>query len=103
MANASSLAPDFHPRKEELPVSGDRNFAINGQITMLVLLLLFPLCLLFILYFICAKRLRDALKVRQSELVSPGNVSVSADFKRQIRDGYLMHQSVESKRTQQPV
>ncbi|KAJ6778077.1 hypothetical protein OIU74_001968 [Salix koriyanagi] len=103
MANASSLAPDFHPRKEELPVSGDRNFAINGQITMLVLLLLFPLCLLFILYFICAKRLRDAFKVRQSELVSPGNVSVSADFKRQIRDGYLMHQSVESKRTQQPV
>ncbi|KAL3569773.1 hypothetical protein D5086_029663 [Populus alba] len=109
MANASSLpsvltlAPDVHTQKDELPVSSDRNFAIHGQITMLVLLLLFPLCLLFILYFVCAKRLRDASKVRQPELVSPSNVSVSPDFKGQIRDGYLMHQSLEHKTAQQPV
>ncbi|KAJ6871440.1 hypothetical protein NC652_036951 [Populus alba x Populus x berolinensis] len=109
MANASSLpsvltlGPDVHTQKDELPVSSDRNFAIHGQITMLVLLLLFPLCLLFILYFVCAKRLRDASKVRQPELVSLSNVSVSPDFKRQIRDGYLMHQSLEHKTAQQPV
>ncbi|KAI9380599.1 hypothetical protein POPTR_016G121650v4 [Populus trichocarpa] len=109
MANAGSLpsvtlSPDIvHTQKDEIPVSSDRNFAIHGQITMLVLLLLFPLCLLFILYCMCAKRLRDASKVRQPELVSPRNVSGSPDFKGQIRDGYLMHQSVEHKTTQQPV
>lgn len=109
MANAGSLpsvtlSPDIvHTQKDEIPVSSDRNFAIHGQITMLVLLLLFPLCLLFILYCMCAKRLRDASKVRQPELVSSRNVSGSPDFKGQIRDGYLMHQSVEHKTTQQPV
>lgn len=109
MANAGSLpsvtlAPDIvHTQKDELPVSSDRNFAIHGQITMLVLLLLFPLCLLFVLYCMCAKRLKDASKVRQPDLVSPRNVSGSPDFKGQIRDGYLMHQSVEHKTTQQPV
>ncbi|CAK7343820.1 unnamed protein product [Dovyalis caffra] len=107
MANASALssvtlAPDVHARKDELLVSSDRNFAVHGEIMMLVLFLLFALFLLFILYFMCLKRLKDASKLSQSELVSPRNFTIS-NFKGQIRDGYLMHHSVESKTTQQPV
>jgi ABC-type glycerol-3-phosphate transport system permease component len=97
-----TLAPDDHLQNDELLVSGDRNFAVHGEIMMLVLLLLFTSFFLFILYLVCAKRLKDASKVTQSELISPRNFTISK-FKGQIRsEGHLMHQSMESNTTQQP-
>ncbi|KAG6771691.1 hypothetical protein POTOM_023073 [Populus tomentosa] len=103
MANVSDLPPvTLAPDNDELLVSGDRNFAVHGEIMMLVLLLLFTLFFLFILYLVCAKRLKDASRVPQSELISPRNFTFS-NFKGQIRsEGHLMHQSMESKTTQQP-
>ncbi|KAB5552193.1 hypothetical protein DKX38_009504 [Salix brachista] len=106
MADVSALptlAPDDHTQKAELPVSSDPNFAVHGEIMMVVLLLLFASFLLFILlYFMCAKRLKDASKVTRSEIISPRNFT-TCNFKDQIRDGYLTRQSMVSNTAQQPV
>lgn len=109
MANASelaasaSLAPD-NPQKDELLVSGDRNFAVHGEITMLVVVLLFIFFLLFIIYVLCLNRQNNAPNLNQSEPVSPRNYSI-AMLKGKMKgdQSNLMHQFEDCRRTHQPV
>lgn len=94
-----ALTPDnINPQKDELLFSGDRNFAVHGEIMLLVLVLLFAFFLLFIIYFLFKRRYNyDSPKLSQSELVSQMNPS-AAIFKVQLKDGTNLMQV-----TQQPL
>ncbi|KAJ9180541.1 hypothetical protein P3X46_008769 [Hevea brasiliensis] len=82
-----ALTPNNHPQKDELLVSGDRNFAIHGEIMLLVLLLLFAFFLLFLAYLLFKRRSKyDSPKLSQSELVYPMNTPATM-FKIQFKDG----------------
>ncbi|GKV22046.1 hypothetical protein SLEP1_g31950 [Rubroshorea leprosula] len=60
-SSAPPSLPDDDPN-HELQLSGDRNFALHGEITMLILLLLFAIFILFLLLFLCIKRSRSNLQ-----------------------------------------
>ncbi|KAJ9185409.1 hypothetical protein P3X46_005047 [Hevea brasiliensis] len=83
---SASLPPNENPQKDELLFSDDRNFAVHGEIMLLVLVLLFAFFLLFIVYFLCKRRSNDSPNISQSELVSPMNPSATM-FKVQFKDG----------------
>ena len=99
MANASSqpsaplAANSAGPGKDELLFSGDRKFAMHGEIMLLVLVLLFASFLIFIAYLLCKRRSNnsysdDSPKLGQSEPTTPMNYSTSiAMFKVQFKDG----------------
>ncbi|OAY41526.1 hypothetical protein MANES_09G109200v8 [Manihot esculenta] len=89
---SDSLAPNNNPQNDELLFSGDRNFAIHGEIMLLVLVLLFASFLLFIVCFLCKSKSNDSSKLSQSELVSPVNPSAGSTFKVQFKDGTNMMQ-----------
>ncbi|KAK3444963.1 hypothetical protein EUGRSUZ_A00598 [Eucalyptus grandis] len=48
-------APDRSPRKEELPLSEDRDFAAKGKAMMLVVVLLFASLFIFLVVLACMK------------------------------------------------
>uniref|UniRef100_A0A5B6ZMN3 Uncharacterized protein n=1 Tax=Davidia involucrata TaxID=16924 RepID=A0A5B6ZMN3_DAVIN len=92
-----SVAPMVF-QKDGTPFSGDRNFALHGEIMMLILVMLFTIFILSIVFFLYMKRVHGAAKLGPPELVSPSNYSFPM-FKGQINYGLKsLHQSEDSER-----
>ncbi|XWS67274.1 hypothetical protein CRYUN_Cryun05aG0273400 [Craigia yunnanensis] len=63
---SSSMAPDDSQQDDHLLFSRDRNFALHGEIMMLIFLLLFAVFLSFLLLFLYIKRSRSNANLQDS-------------------------------------
>ncbi|KDP22853.1 hypothetical protein JCGZ_00440 [Jatropha curcas] len=79
-------ANNNNPQKDEPLFSGDRNFAVHGEIMLLVIVLLFAFFLLVIFYVLCKRRTNESSKLSQSEQSSPV-VPAVAVFNVKFKDG----------------
>ena len=80
------MAPDDPQQDDHLLYSRDRNFALHGEIMMLIFLLLFAVFLSFLLFFLYIKRYRSEFNLQDSsEQISPNkfsSVQLKAHFER---------------------
>lgn len=95
--NSIPLAPNntIPQKDDELLFSSDRNFAVHGEIMLLVLVLLFALFLLFIVYLLCKRRSNESTKLSQLEVASPVNSTVTM-FTVKVKDGLNLMPSTQA-------
>ncbi|XVF76867.1 hypothetical protein PTKIN_Ptkin13bG0301200 [Pterospermum kingtungense] len=74
---SSPMAPDDPQQDDHLLFSRDRNFALHGEIMMLIFLLLFAVFLSFLLFFLYIRRSRSNANLQEysSDQISPTKFS----------------------------
>ncbi|XVE97127.1 hypothetical protein REPUB_Repub02eG0283900 [Reevesia pubescens] len=98
LLSSYSMAPDDPQLDDDhLLFSRDRNFALNGEIMMLISLLLFAVFLSFLLFFLYVKCSRSNANLQEyysSDQVSPSKfsgVQLKANFERGSKLGMNQH------------